>query len=96
VVKILNGKQTNLRRKTEQRILDVDESAIADRALVPAGPAWKIIDGLVRDGYTKRQIAKWLGCGIAIQFRRDWITASNASKVERMARMLEAGKLRRD
>lgn len=96
VMKILNGIRTQIRLATEQRILAVDNSAIADHALIPASPTWKILDALVAEGYTKRQIAKWLGVGNSIQFRRDWITAKSAAKVERMARLLNAGKLRRD
>lgn len=96
VAMILNGKRTQIRRETEQKILAVDKTAVSDGALIPAGPTWKIINGLVAEGFTKTQIAKWIGCGRAIQYPRDWITAKSAARVEKMARRLEAGLLRRD
>jgi hypothetical protein len=96
VAMIRNGKRTQIRRQTEQKILSVDKTAIADSALVSARPTWQILDGLISEGFTKRQLANWIGCGNAIQFRRDWITAKSAAKVEKMARRLEAGQLRRD
>ena len=93
---IITGRRRNIRRETEERLLAVDATCVGDGALVDARPTWRILDGLIREGYTKRQLAAWLGVGQSIQFRRDRITARNAAKVERMARLLDAGKLRRD
>lgn len=70
-----------------------------DRALVPAGPTWEKIKRLLDDGYTKTQIAEWLGSRAktpALQLRQDFITAKSASAVDRLCRKLDAGLLRRD
>lgn len=99
VGRILWGDKRFLRVPTEAAILAVDEQAIADHAHVPAGPTWQKIERLLEDGYTKTQIAKWLGSKAktpALQLQRDFITAKSALAVERLCAKLAAGLLRRD
>ena len=99
VSRILWGGKRFLRVPTEAAILSVHREALADRALVPAGPTWEKIKRLLDDGYTKTQIAKWLGSRAktpALQLRQDFITAKSASAVDRLCRKLDAGLLRRD
>jgi hypothetical protein len=96
---IRSGERTQLRQSTERRILAVDKSAIADRSLVPAGPSWKLLNQLIDEGYTRVQLAKWLGSKAktpSLQLRQDYCTAKTALKVHRMFQALQAGKLRRD
>jgi hypothetical protein len=90
------GQQTQLRLRSEELILGVDKRAISDSTLVSAAPTWRILDGLVSDGYTKTQLAKWLGLARAIQFRRDRVTAKTALRVRKLAAAIKAGQLRRD
>jgi hypothetical protein len=94
--RIRSGEKSCIRRQTEQRILAVDCTAIGDRALVSALGAWRLIGELLDDGYTKRQIAHWLGYrSHAVQLRRDWITARNEMRVKRMYRLVRDGRLSR-
>jgi hypothetical protein len=94
---ISTGARRQIRARTERRILAVSQEARADRSLVSARDTWRRINGLIRRGFTKAQIARWLRYkALALQFREDRITARNASRVERMCVLLEAGKLRRD
>jgi hypothetical protein len=96
VERIRRGESRKIRRETEQAILSVGKAAAHGNALLPAGPTWKILDGLIEDGYTKTQLAKWLGYARSIQLQRDRVTAKNAGKVRRMAALIEQGKLVRD
>lgn len=99
VSRLLWGDKRFLRVPTEAAILSVDREALADHALVPAGPTWDKIRRLLDDGYTKTQIAKWLGSRAktpALQLRQDFITAKSALAVERLLKKLDAGLLRRD
>jgi hypothetical protein len=66
--------------------------------LIRARRTWAIIDDLLERGFTKQQIATWLGSKAkvpALQIKRTHVKASTAVKVERMAALLKAGKLRR-
>lgn len=95
---VWSGRRRQIRARTERKILAVDARARADGSLVPAGPTWRLLDRLIADGYTKTQIAAWLGSRAktpALQLSRTWIKAPNASRVVRLVRMLKAGRLRR-
>lgn len=95
---IRQGVRTRARYGTVRRILDVDLSCSRDGSRIPAGPTWKILDGLIGDGYAKMQLARWLGYGgkyPSLQFRRDFVTAANAGRVQRVAALIEMGKLTR-
>ena len=98
VCRIKDGRQLKIRARTEARILAVDEAAIADGALVDAGRARRMVQELVQQGYTKAQMAQWMGYKRPVlQFLKTrHITARTASRVERMVALLRAGKLRRD
>lgn len=93
--KILKGERTKIRRDAAKRILAVDQSAVADHALIDSRPTWKILDELISLGYTKRWLAQKLRAGHSIQFNRQRITAKSASKVERLYRLIEAGRISR-
>ena len=95
---LMSGKQKKIRKHHADRILTVDLTAIADGTLVPAGPAWKLLDALLEAGYTRRFLAKQLGSRAkspALQIQCDMITALNASKVERLYRRIKEGRVSR-
>jgi hypothetical protein len=94
--RIFSGDQVHIRQDTERRILATDEGARADGSLVDGAKAWRQIESLLEDGYTKQQLAHWLGYkGKTLQLRRGRMTARNASRIERLARLIEEGKLKR-
>jgi hypothetical protein len=96
---IKRGRVQRVHAGTAQRILAVDEQAIADHAPVPIGPTRSLIRTLVDDGYTRRWIARRLGYkGGGIPFlysKRRHLSAINASKVERLCLLLAAGRISR-
>jgi hypothetical protein len=93
---IRSGSRKRIRKTTEARILAVDRAAIADGARVPAAATWRLLNELIQAGYTKRQLAQWLGAqGPALQVGKRLVTARTASRVERMYRLVQEGKLRR-
>jgi hypothetical protein len=90
------GKESRIRARTERKILAADESIRADRSLVPARPSWQLIDKLLGEGYSRTQLARWLGSKAktpALQLRGRRITARTALNVERMVRAVEDGRL---
>jgi hypothetical protein len=98
-MEIRSGKRTQIRQSTERKILAVDKAAIADKSLVSAAPTWRLINELLEDGYTKTQLAKWLGSKAKVptlQIQPEWITAKKALQVQRMFDAIRAGRLRRD
>ena len=98
VAKIRTGKRTKIRAHTERRILAVDRAAAADGALIPAASTWRMLDELLERGYTRVQLARWLGSKAkmpSLQLKKDFVTARNAMRVERMHEAVKAGKLRR-
>lgn len=94
---VKNGRRQRMRAQAVQRVLAVDGGAIADHALVASGATWRLLDELLAGGYSKAQIARWLGYRMpAIQIKRGGrITALTASKVERVYRMVQDGRLAR-
>jgi len=96
--RILWGTRPQIRRSTSERLLAVNLDAVADGARVPSGPTLAILRGLINDGYTKTQLAAWLGSKAKVptlQMKGPFVTAANASKVQRLSILIEQGKLRR-
>lgn len=86
---IISGDKTRIRARTERAILAVTVAAVADRALIPAGPTWKLLDELIASGYSKSALARELGYKTrALQLNRHQVTARNAADVERLHRRL--------
>jgi len=90
VMRIRSGRRKKIRARTERRILAVNRHAIAKHAVIPAGPTWRRINFLLKEGLTKAELGRRLGYACAIQYNKDRITASNALKVERLYRQLVA------
>jgi hypothetical protein len=99
---ILSGRKTNIRASTERAIIGVTADAAGDRALVPARHTWKLLDELIKDGYTRGELARSLGSKSktpALQLDKKFVTVRSAFLVERMHKELrytrgaEAGKL---
>lgn len=90
LVAIRAGTKTRIRARTERLILAVTKDVAADRALVPAGPSWKLIDELLEAGFTKGIIAsRILGRETpALQLRKSRITVRHAFDVARVHREL--------
>lgn len=86
---IKNGDRPRIRARTERKILAVTPAQRADQAKVPAAKAWRLLEQLMIEGYTKRAIAKLLGYrSPALQLRRDRITARNEQRVIALHRRL--------
>lgn len=89
--KVLAGQRLHLREATARRLLAVTADVIADGALVPAGPTWKLLDELIDEGFTRTDLARRLGSKgrrPTLQIRRDRVEAATAAKVERLHRQL--------
>jgi hypothetical protein len=87
---IRQGKRKRLRERTERKILAVDLSCRADRAIISPGKTLAMISRLVDDeDYTKTRIARELGYRThALQFNQRGITVKNAERVRRVYQKL--------
>jgi hypothetical protein len=98
--KILSGARKRIRANTARAVLAVTKAnaLLGDNSLVASGPTWRKLDELLGRGYSKAQLAKWLGHKApALQIKRGGkITARTAFEVARMAEKIEAGLLRRE
>jgi len=92
---IWSGLRKRIRARTERRLLAVDQGARAGGSIVPADGVWRAIADLLKRGFSKVQIAEWIGNKRALQINRRRVTAATAMKVERMVALLNAGRLRR-
>jgi hypothetical protein len=84
---IIAGRKTNIRAGTERAVLAVTAAAAGDRVLVPARVTWKLLDELIKDGYTKSELGRRLGSKSetpALQLKRDFVTVRSAHLVERL------------
>lgn len=75
------GRKLHVRKATETAILKISPDTKSQAALVPAGPAWKLIALLQEEGFTKCAIARRLGNKRALQLHKDRITYRNHAKV---------------
>lgn len=89
---ILNGSKTQIRLSTERRILAVDAAAAAGGAIIDAAPMWRLLEELLKEGFTRAELARRLGYkSPALQFRRDRVTAATALRVAKFYRAIMAG-----
>ena len=86
---IRSGTRTQIRKRTQDRILGVTRHAVSDAALVPANETWRQINALIEEGFTKAELARRLGLETpALQLGRSRILARTAARVDRLFRML--------
>lgn len=85
VRRIATGQIKRSRRETIDKILAVGTHRRAPSALVDAKPTWRLINEMIRNGFTKTQLAAELGSTAerpALQLKRDMIRQSTADEVQ--------------
>lgn len=83
---ILFGDKSRLRAQAARRVLAIDRDALADAALVPAGPTRRRLHRLILEGFTKTELARRLGSKArtpSLQFKGRFVLAKTAVRVER-------------
>jgi hypothetical protein len=89
IAAIRSGRRTQIRKRTQDKILEVTRQAVSDAALVPAHETWQQIHTLLEEGFTKAELARRLGIGGAVlQLGKDKILARTAARIDRLFRML--------
>jgi hypothetical protein len=84
---IRSGARRRARARTVRKILAVTTGCRADNSYVKAAPTWRLINALLKEGFTKARLARELGYkSPAIQFRFDRITVRNATAMEKLYR----------
>ncbi len=85
------GKKLRIRMDTVRRVLRVDASCRADRALVPAASTWQLINELLSEGFTKRTLAERLGMKTKnLQVGKDRVTVRKRASIEKLHKRLMA------
>lgn len=96
VITLALGRVRTIRSSTERRILAIDEGAKGD-IRIRSGPTRRILEDLLRRGFTKTEIARHLGATghrCALTFgTKPTLRRSSAARVERLARRVAAGEL---
>jgi len=93
---VKTGNRTRIRASALSRILGVDLYGRSDGQLIDARGTWRLLNRLTDDGYTKAQLAFWLGSKTPkLQIQRGQVTVRTAARVERLYRMIQAGRLSR-
>lgn len=88
---IRSGKRTQIRARTEKKILAVTTAVLGDAVLVPAGSTWALIGELQAAGFTKGYLALQLGRKTpALQLNKQFVTLRNKAAVERLHARLMA------
>lgn len=88
---IRSGRKTQIRARTERKILAVTKDVAANHALTPATGTWELIDRLIGEGYTKGQLAQLLGKDMpALQLNKNQVLVRTAHSVQRLYQKLEA------
>lgn len=81
--KIIAGTKKQIRCSTEKRILEVDVGAAADAARTDAGPTWKLLNQLLKRGWSKAELARRLGYKrAALQFNKRSVLVKTAHQVK--------------
>lgn len=91
VAEIKSGQKHRVRAETARRILAVTPEAVADNANVPAGPTWRRIRALLKEGFTHKSLAARLGSKAkvpSIQYGRRLVKARSAMRVEKLCNLL--------
>jgi hypothetical protein len=85
--KIRQGNRTKCRPRTADKILGVGRSQASDGAFIDAKKTWRLIDDLLKHGWTKQAIAKAIGSKAqrpALQLQPNKVTARNARAIEQL------------
>jgi hypothetical protein len=84
IERIRRGEITRSRPETIEKIMSVGTHKRAGGALVDAAPTWRLIDDMLRYGFTKTYIAARLGSTAkrpALQIKREMVEQSTADAV---------------
>lgn len=96
LAKILSGEKRRIRKRTLDQILEVTPEAVSDHGLVPAARTWAMLRALVREYFSKAEVARLLGYkSPALQIGRQRVLARTEQRVERFYRKAIAGGLGR-
>lgn len=90
---IRRGQRKKIRAMNARKILSIPINAVlTDAQRINAEPTWRMINWLLRQGFSKAALAKRLGFKTgALHVGKDRITARNAMKIEKLYRQLRAG-----
>jgi hypothetical protein len=87
--KIRSGERSQIRARTERKILAVNKAVAGDRSLVCAAATWRLINDLLAEGYTKTFIAKRMGyTRPALQVGKSQVTVRMAADIVKIHKEL--------
>ncbi len=87
---IRKGLKKQIRKETEKRILSISAKDAEGSTLVDAAHTWRLINELLKSGYTKKSLAQAMGLKLSLQLRKDKITVRSSRKAREMYAQLTA------
>jgi hypothetical protein len=91
IAEIKSDTTRRIRKDTERKILSVSIKSAKDGAYIDAKPTWTLIRKLLKEGFTKKELAKRIGLGNSIQLGKERVTAKSAAKVRRFYNLIAYG-----
>jgi len=89
--KIKQGKHKRIRENTERRILAIRPEHAWGHCIIDAAPTWKLINCLIKEGFTEASLALRLGYKTPVlQINKNRIIAKNARKIRQFYDMIMA------
>lgn len=91
--RIATGRKLKVRRKTEACVLSVSvEDGLAVQSWTDAGASWLLLKQLLREGFTKKDLARRLGMKApSLQFRKTKMAVRNVRKVAEFYQVIMVG-----
>jgi hypothetical protein len=91
IQKIYSGEKKKIRAMTEKKILRVTIEQASPASLVSAKSSWKLLNVLLSKGYTKTQLANFLGGkSLALQVSHDKILLRTEARIKKLFARCEA------
>ena len=83
------GRQKLIRARQAKHILAVDSSCKANSAITGARDTWRLVRWLVKQGYSKAELARRLGYkSPALQLRKQYVLVKTAGRIQRLHRQI--------
>ena len=90
--KVKSGQHKFIKKSSAEKILAVSAEAVADHGRIDASTTRRLIELLLRDGFTYRELAKRAGVGRStLSHRKPCVTARTRMKIEKFYNRINVG-----
>lgn len=90
--RIKNGQHRFIKKSSARKVLDVTADAVADHGRIKAGHTYRMIDRLLRSGFTYTSLSVRSGVARSVlSHRKEYVTAKTKMKIEKLYNVIFAG-----